>query len=60
MNTGGLHDMNEFSDTVTYNLYAQTCKVEGNPRTQKTSMGVRCNKYHSEWTKKSSGYKDLV
>ena len=52
--------MNEFSDTGTYNLYTKTCKGKGITRARKTCMGVRCDNCHAEWTKKSSGYKDLV
>ena len=60
MNQCGLYEMNEFSDTGTYNLYAKTCKGEGIPCARKTCMGVCCNKCHAEWTNKSLGYKDLV
>ena len=59
-NPGGLYEMNEFSDTGTYNLYANKYKGEGIPREQKTCMGVRCDNFHAKRTNKISGYKDLV
>ena len=59
-NTGGVYEMNKFSDTGTYNLYAKMFKGECIPRARKTCMGVRCNNCHAEWTNKSMGYKKLV
>ena len=59
-NPGGVCEMNEFSDTGTYNLYSNACKGEGIPRARNTFMGVHCVNCHAECTKKSSGYKELV
>ena len=47
MNPGGVYDINEFYDTVTYNLYAKTCKGEVIPPGQKLCMGVRCDNWHA-------------
>ena len=42
-NPGGVYEMNEFSDTETYNLYENMCKGEVIPCARKTCMGVRYN-----------------
>ena len=59
-NPGGVHEMNEFSYTGTYNLYAKTCKGEVIPRARKTCMVVCWDNCRAEWTNKSLGYKDFV